>query len=170
MTTPAWVPPQLPDVTIEPEPQPTSSWMAVAGLCVVAAMGFGLGTAAWNARSEDPTGPEAQAALDRVDETIDWIASEDWNAAYGAFDQTCTDFGLPEFRAAFSPVFEFYDGHSLVAPRNEPFELDQIVLVRGTIDLGEPGRSSVRAELQFAGGGPGTASIWRLCGLRIDES
>ncbi len=142
--------------------------MAVVGLVAVAAMGFGLGTAAWNARSTDPTGPQAQGAVDQVDQTLGWIAAAEWDAAYSSFDQTCANFGLAEFQAAFGPVFDSYGGHALIPPRNEPFAIDEIVLVRGSIDLGGSNDNPLRAELRFAGT-QGDAA-WRLCGLRIDES
>lgn len=121
-------------------------------------------------REEDPAGPQALAAVRLVDDTIARIADNDWESAYDAFDQGCASFGPAEFRAGFEPVFFSYRDHSLTPPRNEPFEFDQIVLVRGMADLGTLSDNAIRAELRFAGTGQNQAPEWRLCGLRIDES
>ncbi|MFW2380206.1 MAG: hypothetical protein ACN4GZ_00495 [Acidimicrobiales bacterium] len=168
MTTPAWVPPKLPEVAPVPQHETTSRWVALFGLTIVALIGFALGGAGWNARSGEPSRPQAEAAVDYVDQTIQRIASDEWEAAYQMFDQSCANFGAAEFRAGFDPVFDSYAGTSFSVPENEPFELDEIVLVRGTIDLGSPSENTLRAELRFAGSDGTGAPMWRLCGLRIE--
>jgi hypothetical protein len=170
MTTPAWVEPQLPEVAPAQQNQAASTWVALLGLAAVAALAFGLGAAAWNGEKEDPPGPQALAAVQQVDRAIGGIAASDWESAYDAFDQSCASFSLADFRSGFQPVFLSYRGHWLSPPRNEPFEFDQIVLVRGTIDLDGRSDNAIRAELRFAGATRDQAPQWRLCGLRIDES
>jgi hypothetical protein len=167
MTTPARVSPRLTEVAPSPHNEVASKWMGLLGLVCVVTMAFGLGAAVWNARTAESAGPQALAAVEHVNYTLERIAASDWEAALETFDQGCTNFGLAEFQAAFGPVFRSYTGHSLTPPQNEPFEPDQIVLVRGTIDLGTRSGNTIRAELRFGGTDP--VPKWRLCGLRIDE-
>jgi hypothetical protein len=170
MSTPALVPQQKSEVTPEPQTESPSKWWALLVLCWVAAVGFALGSTVWNSRSDESPGPQAQAAIDRVDQTIQWIAAAEWELAYEAFDGSCSNFGLSEFRAGFEPVFASYRSHALTPPDSEPFEIGQIVLVRGVIDLGGGSDNALRAELRLAESPSEAVPMWRLCGLRIDES
>ncbi|NNE97285.1 MAG: hypothetical protein HKN24_14795 [Acidimicrobiales bacterium] len=168
MTRPAWAPPPLPELGEPPTPAPPSRVPAVIALAAVVAMGFGLGAVVWERWSgEDTVGPEAQQAVDLVDQTLIDIADGRWVEAHQSFDPTCTSFSLQDFRAGFEPVFSPYRGHTVLPPGAERFEADQIVLVRGEVDLGPGDSYPVRAELRF--GSEPTGVRWRLCGLRIDN-
>jgi hypothetical protein len=170
MSSPALVAKQMSEVAPEPPNQSPSQWWTLLVLCLVAAVGLVLGSTMWNSRSDESPGPQAQAAIEKVDQTVQWIAAAEWELAYEAFDGSCSNFGLPEFRAGFEPVFTSYSSHALRPPGDEPFESGQIVLVRGVIDLGGGPDNALRAELRFAGGPGEAVPMWRLCGLRIDES
>ena len=168
MTRPAWAPPPLPELGEPPQPEAPSRVPAAIALAAVVAMGFGLGAVLWDRWSaEESVGPEAQQATAVVDQTLNDIADSRWVEAHGSFDPACTNFGLEDFQAGFEPVFASYRSHTVLPPGSEPFEPDQIVLVRGEVDLGGGDPYPLRAELRYRA--ETVDSPWRLCGLRIDN-
>ncbi len=166
MTTPAWMPPQLPDVDA---PTPAPSTPNYAPLMIVAGcvMAFGLGVLAWNLRTATGSSPAVERPLLMVDETLNSMVAGDWAGAYGRFDTECAAFSVEALQTGFEPVLASYKGHELNPLRRSDFEPDEIVLVFGVLDLGNDRPNPLRAELVYAG--EAAKEPWMLCGLRIDE-
>ncbi len=166
MALPAWVPPQIPESEAPPE-DPRPNRRAVVVIVAIATLLVGvIGAAAWQYRpTSEPT--EADDALELVDAVLTDMGDGRWDDAFARFDQACIDFEASDFRNGFEPFFDGYRDHGLVQLRGTSFEIDQIVLIRGWVDLGGPSDNPVRAELVY--GGASTESLWSLCGLRIDE-
>ena len=165
MTTPAWMPPQLPEV-VAPEPDSPRQRIAFVGLGIGCLLAFGLGAAGWKFRSSVDAAPNDSRPIEIVDSVLDDMVSSRWDAAFDAFSPDCADFGLEALRGGFEPVLSTYESHDLNPLRRSDFDPEEIVLVFGEMDLGNQRPNSLRAEFVFAGSE--TERPWKLCGLRID--
>lgn len=100
-----------------------------------------------------------------VDGLISDMALGRWEAAHGRFDPSCTDFAPATFRTAFEPVLDGYGGHRTFPADGASVEPDEILLIRGVVDLpggDHPFRAELVAEQEQA------RPTWVLCGFRID--
>ena len=166
MTTPAWMPPSLPEVgTAETEDRrPNLRPLLFLGACVSA---FVLGGLAWSLRASTEPDQSVGQPLQIVDAALGAMISEDWPEAYAQFDPSCASFEPQALQAGFAPVLASYRGHSLNPLRSRDFGTNEIVLVFGEIDLGNERNNPLRAEFVYAG--DTVEQPWQLCGLRIDE-
>lgn len=166
MTTPAWMPPQLPEV-VTPEPEPPRQGIAIVAVALACLLAFGLGAAGWKVHTAVEPAPQTARPLRIVDELLNEMISGQWEPAFQRFSGECSDFEPDALRAGFEPVLATYQSHELDPLRRSDFDPDEIVLVFGEIDLGNTRPNPIRAEFVFVG--VDAERPWSLCGLRIDE-